>query len=263
MTEAARPDRAVSGDEPTPLDRSGTTGGGAVPAPASLEARGLSKSYRYGDGSELHVLQNLDLRVMPGEAVAVIGSSGAGKSTLLHLLGVLDRPTSGEVLLAGRSLVGLDDQAVAGVRNRELGFVFQFHHLLRDFTAVENAMMPCLIGGMDRDEARVRAERLLDEVGLSHRMDHRPWQLSGGEQQRVAVARSLANDPLVLLADEPSGNLDHHTSERLHQTLFSLRGGRRLSMILVTHNLELARRADRILLLEDGVLREADAPPRP
>jgi lipoprotein-releasing system ATP-binding protein len=156
--------------------------------------------------------------------------------------------------MAGRSLAGLDDGAIAEARNRHVGFVFQFHHLLREFTALENVMMPCLIGGVEVREARARGAELLDEVGLSTRMDHKPWQLSGGEQQRVAVARALANRPLVLLADEPSGNLDHHTAERLHDTLFALRVGRGLSMVLVTHNLELANRADRILQLEDGAL---------
>jgi lipoprotein-releasing system ATP-binding protein len=225
-----------------------------VAAPPALEASGLRKSYRYGDGNELQVLQGVDLRVEVGEAVAIIGASGAGKSTLLHLLGALDRPSAGEVRLGGTSLAGLDDQAVAAARNRHIGFVFQFHHLLREFTALENVMMPCLIGGAELPEARIIAKELLIEVGLSGRLEHKPWQLSGGEQQRVAVARALANKPLVLLADEPSGNLDHHTSERLHDTLFAMREGRRLSMVLVTHNLELAHRADRILHLEDGLL---------
>jgi lipoprotein-releasing system ATP-binding protein len=249
MTEAARVGQG-------PWDEQGDApGGGALYLRASpLEARGLHKSYRYGDGSELRVLDGVNLRVEPGEAVAVIGASGAGKSTLLHILGALDRPSSGEVLLGGRSLAGLDDREIAGVRNRHLGFVFQFHHLLREFTAQENAMMPCLIGGLSVREARERAAELLTAVGLGRRLEHKPWQLSGGEQQRVAVARALANRPLVLLADEPSGNLDHHTSEQLHDTLFELREARGLSMILVTHNLELAERADRILRLEDGVL---------
>lgn len=225
--------------------------------PAPLEARSLSKSYPYGEDDELHVLEGVDLRVGPGEAVAIIGASGAGKSTLLHLLGMLDRPTSGDVLVGGRSTRELETNDLAAVRNRHVGFVFQFHHLLREFTAVENVMMPCLIGGMERSDARRRAEALLDGVGLSERLDHKPWQLSGGEQQRVAVARALSNEPLVLLADEPSGNLDHHTSERLHDVLFQVRAERDLSMVLVTHNRELAERADRILLLEDGTLQPA------
>jgi lipoprotein-releasing system ATP-binding protein len=222
----------------------------------ALEARGLHKSYPYGDGGQLHVLQGVNLRVDAGEAIAVIGASGAGKSTLLHLLGALDRPSSGEVRLGGRSLAGLDDNEIPTERNKHQGFEFQFHHLLREFTALENAMMPCLIGGLSKSEAAARARELLESVGLSRRLEHKPWQLSGGEQQRVAVARALANHPLVLLADEPSGNLDHHTSEQLHDTLFELRAQRGLSMILVTHNLELAQRADRIFTLEDGALNE-------
>ena len=222
-----------------------------------LEARALHRRFVGGDGRELHILEGVDLRVDAGEAVAVIGASGAGKSTLLQLLGALDRPSSGEVLLGGRPVSGLDEEAVAAVRNRHIGFVFQFHHLLREFTALENAMMPCLIGGLPRDEAEDRARRLLDAVGLSRRLEHKPRELSGGEQQRVAVARALANDPLVLLADEPSGNLDHHTSERLHDLLFQLREGSDLAMVLVTHNRRLAERADRVLLLEDGTLQPA------
>jgi lipoprotein-releasing system ATP-binding protein len=250
MTEPARLEQGQESWEDAARAQSGAVYLGVSP----LEARGIHKSYHYGDGSELRVLDGVDLRVESGEVVAVIGASGAGKSTLLHILGALDRPTSGEVLLGGRTLEGLDDAEIASVRNRHLGFVFQFHHLLREFTALENAMMPCLIGGLSLAEARTRAAELLQAVGLARRLEHKPWQLSGGEQQRVAVARALANRPLVLLADEPSGNLDHHTSEQLHDTLFELREQRGLSMILVTHNLELAERAQRILRLEDGVL---------
>jgi lipoprotein-releasing system ATP-binding protein len=229
------------------------------PAPASalnapLAAVDLRKTYIAGDGSELHVLEGVNLRVEPGEAIAVIGASGAGKSTLLHLLGALDLPTAGEVLVGGRAVSGLDEEALAQVRNRHLGFVFQFHHLLREFSALENVAIPALIGGASMAEAQERAHAVLTAVGMQHRMSHRPWQLSGGEQQRVAVARALVNEPLVLLADEPSGNLDHHTSGRLHDLLFQLRADRELGMVLVTHNLELADRADRILLLEDGRL---------
>lgn len=221
---------------------------------APLEAREVSKIFVGGDGSELRILQGVDLRVAPGEAVAVIGASGAGKSTFLQLLGALDRPTSGEVLVGGRQVSGLGEEEVAEVRNRHIGFVFQFHHLLREFTALENVMMPCLIAGLSRDAAEAQARELLEAVGLAARLEHKPRQLSGGEQQRVAVARALANRPLVLLADEPSGNLDHQTSERLHDLLFRLREGRELAMVLVTHNRRLAERADRVLLLEDGIL---------
>jgi lipoprotein-releasing system ATP-binding protein len=223
---------------------------------APVEAFGLQKSFRGGDGSELRILQGVDLRVGPSEAVAVVGSSGAGKSTLLHLLGALDRPSGGTVLVGGEDVAGMDDVHLADLRNRRIGFVFQFHHLLREFTALENVMMPCLIAGVDRHSAETRGRELLDSVGLSERLQHRARQLSGGEQQRVAVARALANDPLVLLADEPSGNLDAHTSEALHDLLFELREEHGLAMVLVTHNRELAQRADRILELKDGTLDE-------
>ena len=221
---------------------------------APLAAHDLRKSYVAGDGSELHVLEGVDLRVERGEAVAIIGASGAGKSTLLHLLGALDLPTTGEVLLGGHSVAGLDEDGLARMRNQHVGFVFQFHHLLREFTALENVALPALIAGATTEEARTRAQAVLTSVGMDHRATHKPWQLSGGEQQRVAVARALVNEPLVLLADEPSGNLDHHTSGRLHDLLFQLRADRELGMVLVTHNLELAERADRVLLLEDGRL---------
>ena len=223
------------------------------PAPP-LEARDLDKRFLGGDGSELHVLRGVDLRLGSGEAVAVVGASGAGKSTLLHILGALDRPSGGEVLLGGRPVAGLDDEALAAMRNRHVGFVFQFHHLLREFTALENVMMPALVAGAPPREARTSARELLDAVGVQGRDGHKPRQLSGGEQQRVAVARALVNRPLVLLADEPSGNLDSATSERLHDLLFSLREGRGLSMVIVTHNQDLAHRADRILRLEGGRL---------
>jgi len=222
-----------------------------------VAAEGLRRSYRYGDGSELRVLEGVDLEVGSGETVAVIGTSGAGKSTLLHLLGGLDQPDAGEVRVGGVPLSGLNPDALALIRNRHIGFVFQFHHLLREFTALENAMMPCLIAGASEAQAEAQAREILLAVGLGDRLGHRPWQLSGGEQQRVAVARALANRPLVLLADEPSGNLDAHTSEQLHDLLFRLRTERRLAMVVVTHNRELAERADRILLLREGLLERA------
>ena len=220
----------------------------------AVEARSLEKSYVMGDGTELRILLGLDMQVEVGEAVAVTGASGAGKSTLLHLLGALDRPTGGEVLLGGRPVSGLSEEELAGVRNRHVGFVFQFHHLLREFTALENVMMPALVAGMDLAPARTRALGLLQEVGVGHRAEHKPRQLSGGEQQRVAVARALVNEPLVLLADEPSGNLDTQTSARLHDLLFGLREARALSMVIATHSPDLAERADRVLGLRDGRL---------
>lgn len=222
--------------------------------PVPVEAIAVEKSYPTMDGVELRVLRGVDLRVARGEAVAVVGASGAGKSTLLHLLGALDRPTNGEVILGGRALAGLDADEVASVRCRHAGFVFQFHHLLREFTALENVMMPRLIAGSTMVDARERAHELLHAVGLGDREDHKPGQLSGGEQQRVAVARALSNEPVVLLADEPSGNLDSRTSEQLHDLLFELREERELAMVLVTHNGSLAARTDRVLRLEDGRL---------
>jgi lipoprotein-releasing system ATP-binding protein len=202
-------------------------------------ARGVQKSYVGGDGGELRVLKGVDLEVRAGEAVAILGASGAGKSTLLHLLG---------------AVAGLEDEELAAVRNRYVGFVFQFHHLLREFDALENVMMPALLAGASVAEARDRAKELLAAVGVEHRNSHKPRQLSGGEQQRVAVARALVNHPLVLLADEPSGNLDTHTSQRLHDLLFDLKEERRLCMVIVTHNRDLGARADRSLLLADGRL---------
>ena len=216
----------------------------------------LRKVYRGGDGGELVVLDGVAVEVRRGEVVAVVGASGAGKSTLLHLLGGLDRPTSGAVTLAGERLDSLTDARLAEVRNSSLGFVFQFHHLLREFTALENVMMPQLIARRPRKEAEARARELLDQVGLGARSLHRPWQLSGGEQQRVAVARALANRPLVLLADEPSGNLDTHTSERLHDLFFQLRSEHSVAMVIATHNRELADRADRVMRLREGRLED-------
>ena len=201
------------------------------------------------------MLDGVEIEVAAGEAVAVIGASGAGKSTLLHLLGGLDRPTAGEVLLDGRDLAAVPERELAALRNRRIGFVFQFHHLLREFSALENVMMPQLIGGVERARAAERAQELLAEVGLGGRLSHRPSQLSGGEQQRVAVARALANRPVLLIADEPSGNLDTHTAEQLHDLFFRLRADHGVAMVLATHNRELADRADRILSLKEGQIR--------
>jgi len=221
---------------------------------ALLTARGIRKVFAGGDGQPLEVLRSVDLEVRRGEFVAIVGASGAGKSTLLHLLGALDRPTGGDVWLDGSRYADLDAAALAELRNRKVGFVFQFHHLLREFTALENVMMPLLIGGRGAREARSRAEELLSVVGLAGRMSHRPAELSGGEQQRCAVARALVHDPGLVLADEPSGNLDHANGERLHEVLFRLAREYETAVVVVTHNRQLAGRADRILLLEEGRL---------
>ena len=221
---------------------------------ALLVAGGVRNVFAGGDGQPLEVLRAVDLEVHRGEFVAIVGTSGAGKSTLLHLLGALDRPTGGDVWLDGSRYADLDANALAELRNRKLGFVFQFHHLLREFTALENVMMPLLIGGMDERRARSRAEELLSLVGLAGRMTHRPAELSGGEQQRCAVARALVHDPSLVLADEPSGNLDHANSDRLHEVFFRLAREYETAVVVVTHNRQLAGRADRILMLEDGRL---------
>jgi lipoprotein-releasing system ATP-binding protein len=223
-----------------------------------IEAHDLAKSFRGGDGGLIHVLDGVELAVRRGEMVAIVGASGAGKSTLLHLLGALDRPTRGSVFLDGEPLHGRADDDLAAIRNRKIGFVFQFHHLLREFSALENVMMPLRIAGIDLRQARSRAEELLARVGLSGRMSHRPGELSGGEQQRTAVARALAIDPAILLADEPSGNLDHANSERLHELFAQLASDLEIAMVVVTHNRSLASRADRALLLEDGRLRDTN-----
>lgn len=222
-----------------------------------LEARGLRKRYLGGDGEPIDVLEGVDLRVTRGEFVAIVGASGAGKSTLLHLLGALDAPTHGDVLLDGRRYADHDATALAALRNARIGFVFQFHHLLREFTARENVMMPLLIAGASDAAAGERADRLLEAVGLSARRAHLPSQLSGGEQQRVAVARALANAPAVVLADEPSGNLDHAHSENLHAIFAGLARDFETALVVVTHNRHLAARADRLLAMEGGLLVEA------
>jgi lipoprotein-releasing system ATP-binding protein len=229
-----------------------------------LEARGLRKVFAGGDGQPLEVLRGIDVELRHGEVVAIVGASGAGKSTLLHLLGALDRPTAGDVWLEGSRYADLDAAALELVRNRKVGFVFQFHHLLREFSALENVMMPLLIGGRPRREARARAEELLAHVGLAGRMSHRPTELSGGEQQRCAVARALVHDPSIVLADEPSGNLDHANSERLHDVFFRLAREFETAVAVATHNRQLAAQADRILWLEDGrltVVNSVDAIP--
>ncbi|HEX8391089.1 MAG TPA: ABC transporter ATP-binding protein [Longimicrobium sp.] len=227
--------------------------------PPALAAHGVTKAYVGGDGTPIRVLDGVDLEVHAGEMVSVIGASGSGKSTLLQVIGALDRPDAGDVSIGGERIAGMKDEALARLRGRTVGFVFQFHHLLREFSALENVMMPQLVAGVGDRAARDRARELLDLVGLSGRVEHKPAQLSGGEQQRVAVARALANRPLALLADEPSGNLDPDTSERLHEHLFRVCREERAAMVLVTHDLSLAARADRVLRLHGGQLVDARA----
>ncbi len=221
-----------------------------------LEAHDLHKTYTGGDGGTINVLSGVDLSVSRREMIAIVGASGAGKSTLLHVLGALDRPSRGYVVIGGEPVNGLSEEQLAALRNRSVGFVFQFHHLLREFSALENVMMPLRIAGKDTKASRSRAEELLARVGLSGRMHHRPSELSGGEQQRTAVARALATDPRVVLADEPSGNLDLANGEMLHELLTEVVNDLEIAMIVVTHNRALAARANRVLLLEGGRLSE-------
>ena len=222
-----------------------------------LQARNLWKSYPTGSSEKLDVLRGVDLTVEKGEIVAIVGESGSGKSTLLHVIGTLDRPTKGEVLHGGTDVFVMDDEALADFRNSAIGFVFQFHHLLPEFDAVENVAMPALIQGRSLDDAKPRAQELLEAVGLGERMHHRPSALSGGEQQRVAVARALMNEPALILADEPTGNVDATTAEALHEEILRLSRSMGQTFILVTHNPVLAGIADRVLRLRHGVLEEA------
>ena len=219
-----------------------------------LEAHDVYKTYIGGDGNVLNVLTGVNLSVQRGEMIAIVGASGAGKSTLMHVLGALDKPTKGYVVIGGDPIHGRDESELGELRNRTVGFVFQFHHLLREFSALENVMMPLRIGGRSEDEARGRAAELLARVGLSARMSHRPGELSGGEQQRTAVARALAMDPHIVLADEPSGNLDRSNAENLHALLGEVVNDLEIGMVVVTHNRSLAARANKVLLLEGGRL---------
>ena len=218
-----------------------------------LEVFDLNKSYGSG-AARVEVLKGISFSVRAGESIALVGASGAGKSTLLHLIGTLDRPSAGNIRYRGEDLFRLGDHQLAAFRNRTIGFVFQFHHLLAEFTAIENVMMPALISGRKRDEAASAARQLLVDVGLSHRLTHKPGELSGGEQQRVAVARALIMAPELLLADEPTGNLDMKTSEGVHDLFAELQRSRGITVIVVTHNEQLAARMDRAIRLIDGKL---------
>ncbi|KAF1017595.1 MAG: Lipoprotein-releasing system ATP-binding protein LolD [Stenotrophomonas maltophilia] len=218
-----------------------------------IRAEALAKTYAEGR-MQTPVFNGLSLQVAAGETVAIIGASGAGKSTLLHLLGGLDTPTAGEVYVAGQPMSGLSDSARGELRNQALGFVYQFHHLLPEFTALENVMMPVLLGGRAVPDASVRATALLEAVGLGHRLDHKPGELSGGERQRAAVARALVNHPACVLGDEPTGNLDDRTAATVFELMLELNRARHTSLVLVTHDRSLARRLDRVLELREGRL---------
>ncbi len=214
-----------------------------------ISINGLHKSY-----GELHVLKGIDLEVTKGEVVSIVGASGAGKSTLLHMLGTLDKPDQGKIIINGQEVQELSGKKLSAFRNKHIGFIFQFHQLLPEFTALENVCIPALIAGLSNKEAEVRAKELLAKMNLMDRIDHKPSALSGGEQQRVAIARALMNNPDLILADEPSGNLDSANAKDLHQLFFKLREELQQTFVIVTHNPELAAMADRKLTMKDGVI---------
>lgn len=217
-----------------------------------LSAQGIIKNFAIGKTAELEVLKGIDLEIVRGEILAIIGPSGVGKSTLLHILGTLDRATKGKVIFNHTDVFQLNDMQLAAFRNKMIGFVFQFHHLMPEFTALENVAIPGLIARNNKHEVYLRSQQLLDEVGLKERLHHKPRELSGGEQQRVAFARSLINDPELILADEPSGNLDLKNSNTLHELIWRLVREKQKTFVVVTHNKELAKKADRIIELVDG-----------
>lgn len=228
---------------------------GRVSEAPVLEATGLTRSFRKG-GRVIEVLRGLELAVEPAEMVAIVGKSGVGKSTLLHILGTLDPPDGGTVRFLANDVYSLPEPELAAFRNRNLGFVFQFHHLLPEFTALENIMIPAIIAGLPRREAEERAQSLLEEVGLGDRKEHRQAELSGGEQQRVALSRALVMRPKIILADEPTGNLDESTSEDVHNLFVEVNRRFEVAFVVATHNLRLAGRMERTLRLEGGVLHE-------
>ena len=222
-----------------------------------VEIKGLHKSYEH-EGNTLEVLRGIDLSIDAGEVLAIVGPSGAGKSTLLHIIGTLDLASRGELVIAGKLATSMSGRDLAALRNQTVGFVFQFHHLLPEFTAIENVAMPGMIQGKKMRDLVPRAEQLLKEVGLGHRLQHRPGELSGGEQQRVALARALALEPKMLLADEPTGNLDSATSESIHELFFKINRERGTTIIVVTHNPVFAEQMPRVVRMRDGKVEQDD-----
>ena len=218
---------------------------------AVIQAKDVRKVFRR-EGHDIEVLKGVSFSIEKGETIGVVGVSGAGKTTLLQIIGTLDRPTSGNICFEGEDLAGFSEDRLAALRNRKIGFVFQFHNLLPEFTVIENVMLPCRIAGMDMSQARRRAESLLSEVGLSNRLSHRPGEISGGEQQRAAVCRALAMEPSVLLADEPTGNLDRETASGVVDLLLDINRERKLSLLMVTHNEQAASRLHRVVRIDDG-----------
>jgi lipoprotein-releasing system ATP-binding protein len=221
-----------------------------------LELKGIQQSFKEAGGGRLDVIKSAELSLYPGQMVALIGPSGAGKSTLLHITGMLEKPLAGEVVVAGQSNRDMSDDRRTALRRSTMGFVYQHHHLLPEFTALENVIVPQMIAGKSRSAARPRATELLNRVGLGGRLQHRPGKLSGGEQQRVAIARALANAPKILLADEPTGNLDLHTADDVFAMLTELVHGFRVAALIATHNLDIAKRMDRVVTIHEGVLME-------
>lgn len=221
-----------------------------------LSCSQLCKTYQE-DTVKVQVLKDVNFTVAKGEQVAILGSSGSGKSTLLHILGALDKPSSGQVLFEQQDIFAFNDEQQARFRNRSLGFIYQFHHLLPEFTALENTAMPLLIGKLDTKRAKQRAKLMLEKVGLGQRLNHKPAELSGGERQRVAIARALVTEPQLVLADEPTGNLDHKTGEGIYQLLTELREQMQTSFVVVTHDMQLANKLDRVLVISDGQLQNS------
>lgn len=222
-----------------------------------IEAKNISKTF-YGKDSAVNALINVDLTVETAETVGILGISGSGKSTLLHILGTLDRPTSGEVVFDGMNLFNYDDDKLSDIRNEKIGFVFQFHYLLQDFDALENVMIPCLINGQDKVTAKEKSIEILKKVGLEKRLNHKPGELSGGEQQRVAIARAVVQNPKVILADEPTGNLDLKNGMSILDLFLELNHDKKITCVIITHNKEIANRLDRTITLSDGTILNAN-----